>query len=211
MTKMTNIYIASRLLSKLACFIALSRVNCSTDSASDLAGKQFNDVCLLMHMEDLQSHQLLTTFSHAPFVPSHPLHQSPNLRQSSSPETSLTYSESEDDTEMRDSNFYGLPDISFVSETPQALTSATIPPISSNRASGVSGLTPLEMPDGSIRMTTNWLPVDPEGGFIIAGLGGEVATYRELPDQVHIFDTMLLPRMKDAFLSMEFTVPALGG
>ncbi|GES58757.1 hypothetical protein ATEIFO6365_0004090800 [Aspergillus terreus] len=30
-----------------------------------------------------------------------------------------------------------------------------------------SGLTPLEMPDGSTRFTSNWLPVDPEGGFTI--------------------------------------------
>ncbi|PWY87539.1 hypothetical protein BO70DRAFT_287762 [Aspergillus heteromorphus CBS 117.55] len=30
-----------------------------------------------------------------------------------------------------------------------------------------NGLTPLEMPDGSTRFTTNWLPVDPEGGFTI--------------------------------------------
>ncbi|KAJ5171196.1 uncharacterized protein N7500_003979, partial [Penicillium coprophilum] len=28
-------------------------------------------------------------------------------------------------------------------------------------------LTPLEMPDGSTRMTSNWLPVDPEAGFAI--------------------------------------------
>ncbi|KAE8356678.1 hypothetical protein BDV28DRAFT_145003 [Aspergillus coremiiformis] len=28
-------------------------------------------------------------------------------------------------------------------------------------------LTPLEMPDGSTRLTSNWLPVDPEGGFTI--------------------------------------------
>ncbi|KAB8072691.1 hypothetical protein BDV29DRAFT_176853, partial [Aspergillus leporis] len=27
--------------------------------------------------------------------------------------------------------------------------------------------TPLEMPDGSTRFTSNWLPVDPEGGFTI--------------------------------------------
>ncbi|KAB8233416.1 uncharacterized protein BDW43DRAFT_87021 [Aspergillus alliaceus] len=31
-------------------------------------------------------------------------------------------------------------------------------------------LTPLEMPDGSTRFTSNWLPVDPEGGFTI-GMG----------------------------------------
>ena len=28
--------------------------------------------------------------------------------------------------------------------------------------------TPLEMPDGSTRLTSNWLPVDPEAGFTIA-------------------------------------------
>ncbi|KAL4802828.1 hypothetical protein BDV18DRAFT_61628 [Aspergillus unguis] len=28
-------------------------------------------------------------------------------------------------------------------------------------------LTPLEMPDGTTRLTANWLPVDPEGGFTI--------------------------------------------
>lgn len=27
--------------------------------------------------------------------------------------------------------------------------------------------TPLEMPDGSTRLTSNWLPVDPEAGFTI--------------------------------------------
>lgn len=30
-----------------------------------------------------------------------------------------------------------------------------------------TGLTPLEMPDGSTRFTANWLPVDPQGGFTI--------------------------------------------
>ncbi|KAL2868788.1 uncharacterized protein BJX67DRAFT_379735 [Aspergillus lucknowensis] len=30
-----------------------------------------------------------------------------------------------------------------------------------------TGLTPLEMPDGSTRLTANWLPVDPQGGLTI--------------------------------------------
>ncbi|KAF7597394.1 hypothetical protein BBP40_006337 [Aspergillus hancockii] len=36
--------------------------------------------------------------------------------------------------------------------------------------------TPLEMPDGSTRFTSNWLPVDPEGGFTI-GMPSDYADY----------------------------------
>lgn len=42
-------------------------------------------------------------------------------------------------------------------------------------------LTPLEMPDGSTRMTSNWLPVDPTAGFTIGSHGHRSACDAEFP------------------------------
>lgn len=113
---------------------------------------------------------------------------------------------------MRDFNCYALPETPFSLEHPQTLTSVTVPQkdalISSNRTSEVGDLTPLEMPDGTTRMTANWLPVDPEGGFIVTEPKGELAA--ELPGGGNIFDTMLIPHVKNVFFSVESTVPALG-
>ncbi|KAJ5372973.1 hypothetical protein N7517_004979 [Penicillium concentricum] len=43
-------------------------------------------------------------------------------------------------------------------------------------------LTPLEMPDGSTRMTSNWLPVDPDAGFAIgsAMMNEDVAAFQDV-------------------------------
>lgn len=44
-------------------------------------------------------------------------------------------------------------------------------------------LTPLEMPDGSTRMTSNWLPVDPEAGFAIGSsmmMNEDVAAFQDM-------------------------------
>lgn len=89
---------------------------------------------------------------------------------------------------MRDFDFYGLPDIPSVPEQLQTLNGATM----SSKESGVDDLTPLEMPDGSTRMTANWLPVDPDGGFMVAEPKGEYAAYEALSRDDHIFDMMLL-------------------
>ncbi|KAI3059593.1 hypothetical protein CBS147353_10531 [Aspergillus niger] len=87
--------------------------------------------------------------------------------------------------------FYGLPDVGFPDavslhhalddELVQPPFGDPLPMISNAEASSKSlskeisftmdleenGLTPLEMPDGSTRFTTNWPPLDPEGGFTI--------------------------------------------
>lgn len=42
-------------------------------------------------------------------------------------------------------------------------------------ASEDDSLTPLEMPDGSLRMSSNWMPVDTSAGFII---GSRSSTHR---------------------------------
>ncbi|KAJ5502590.1 hypothetical protein N7463_005464 [Penicillium fimorum] len=44
-------------------------------------------------------------------------------------------------------------------------------------------LTPLEMPDGSTRMTSNWLPVDPDAGFAIGSamtMNEDVAAFQDV-------------------------------
>ncbi|KAJ5229209.1 hypothetical protein N7489_009917 [Penicillium chrysogenum] len=44
-------------------------------------------------------------------------------------------------------------------------------------------LTPLEMPDGSTRMTSNWLPVDPDAGFAIGSatmVDEDVAAFQDM-------------------------------
>ncbi|OQD83812.1 hypothetical protein PENANT_c015G04410 [Penicillium antarcticum] len=42
---------------------------------------------------------------------------------------------------------------------------------STHRMDEEEALTPLEMPDGSTRFTSNWLPVDPDAGFTIGSPG----------------------------------------
>ncbi|PYH96437.1 hypothetical protein BO71DRAFT_176245 [Aspergillus ellipticus CBS 707.79] len=66
-----------------------------------------------------------------------------------------------------------------------------------------SGLTPLEMPDGSTRFTTNWLPVDPEGGFTIRAPQPPRVRHHDAPN--HAFcsdpaDAYHFPH--DAFISL---------
>lgn len=60
-------------------------------------------------------------------------------------------------------------------------------------------LTPLEMPDGSLRMSSNWLPVDTTAGFTI----GSHATPAGLESQrhMHVKD---LDDIRDAFISADF-------
>ncbi|PWY87075.1 hypothetical protein BO94DRAFT_66640 [Aspergillus sclerotioniger CBS 115572] len=113
----------------------------------------------------------------------------------SSPTSYQSYSGSEGDWDREYNHgepvqFYGLPEIGFSEAVPlhHALDEAMVQPpfgdplptpnpgprrksqtmeISLSMDSNESGLTPLEMPDGSTRFTANWLPVDPEGGFTI--------------------------------------------
>ncbi|KAL5359244.1 hypothetical protein BJX96DRAFT_148049 [Aspergillus floccosus] len=64
------------------------------------------------------------------------------------------------------SSVYRLPDP--VASTSAAFYPAPFYPQQQAYATAENnGLTPLEMPDGSTRFTSNWLPVDPEGGFTI--------------------------------------------
>jgi hypothetical protein len=49
--------------------------------------------------------------------------------------------------------------------------------------------TPLEMPDGSTRLTSNWLPVDPDAGFTVGS--------PTIPDEVQFED------LKHAFFHSE--------
>ncbi|EAW08555.1 uncharacterized protein ACLA_032910 [Aspergillus clavatus NRRL 1] len=99
-----------------------------------------------------------------------PHYQSPIL-DCSSPGT--TPSHSEDDWDREIHHFYGLPETppfarseyqSGFPHKPARVHSETPPP---RNWDAEEELTPLEMPDGSIRFTANWLPVDPQGGFTI--------------------------------------------
>lgn len=130
----------------------------------------------------------------------HPLNRSPSLDYCSSPETSDTYNESEDGSQEENLNFYGLPGI----YSPQTASQVTTkkPPTTED-----DDLTPLEMPDGSTRLTANWLPVDPEGGFTIAEPGMQTAG---IQDDGNMFDMDIIPHAKDAFFSVEPTMSTFG-
>ncbi|KAJ5754103.1 uncharacterized protein N7511_008256 [Penicillium nucicola] len=70
---------------------------------------------------------------------------------------------------------------------------------STHRMDEEDALTPLEMPDGSTRFTSNWLPVDPDAGFTIGSPG--------LPghgDEMHFRD------MQNAFFSSKPATSAWG-
>ncbi|KAJ6101545.1 hypothetical protein N7499_001175 [Penicillium canescens] len=71
---------------------------------------------------------------------------------------------------------------------------------STHRVDEEEALTPLEMPDGSTRFTSNWLPVDPDAGFTI-GLSGVPG----FGDEMHFGD------MKDAFFASDPAVASAWG
>ena len=53
--------------------------------------------------------------------------------------------------------------------------------LSPNKTQEDDWFTPLEMPDGSTRMTSNWLPVDSTAGFTIGSHGHHSACDAEFP------------------------------
>ncbi|KAI9931412.1 hypothetical protein ASPWEDRAFT_169743 [Aspergillus wentii DTO 134E9] len=122
-------------------------------------------------------------FPQTPFTPNFP----PLLDPCSSPATSQSNNGSEDDQdlEIANFNFYSLPD-GFPRSTPRQ-------PLASDNTEDC--LTPLEMPDGTTRLTSNWLPVDPEGGFTIGG------PYDDNP-----LDMDPLAYGKNAFISADISV-----
>ncbi|RMJ28615.1 hypothetical protein PHISP_00472 [Aspergillus sp. HF37] len=191
----------------------------------DLEEANFNAMCLPAPEGDLRStHQpeieralymndpanpapsLDGTFSHAPFMSYQLLNRSPSLAYCSSPETNNAY-ETEGDAESASFNFYGLPDMPSTPAPPNGAVTQPKQRASAahNWAPEEGDLTPLEMPDGSTRLTANWLPVDPEGGFVIAEPGVESAANGEMSDG---FDTEMLSHAKDAFISVESTMSA---
>lgn len=58
-------------------------------------------------------------------------------------------------------------------------------------------LTPLEMPDGSLRMSSNWLPVDTTAGFII---GSHIDPDKDASNQHMEMES--LDGIRDAFISI---------
>lgn len=108
------------------------------------------------------------------FLPNLLLPQPPVLDHCSSPETSFN-SDSGDELDLQPFPFYLAPD-PFQSNGIQSfhgLTDSLEPPAWNTAQQkpnpNTHGLTPLEMPDGTTRLTANWLPVDPEGGCTIGG------------------------------------------
>ncbi|KAF9884977.1 hypothetical protein FE257_000887 [Aspergillus nanangensis] len=82
--------------------------------------------------------------------------------------------------------FYTLPDATFIQQQQQQ---------QKHKQPEEEGLlTPLEMPDGSTRFTSNWLPVDPQGGFTIG------------PEAPFSCDLEYPTYSQDAFISIDQTV-----
>ena len=152
--------------------------------------------------------------SQASFVSNLPPNLSPDLSHCSSPSTSHT-NESEDDPECGNFHLYSLPDGFPLADSPQPNTY----PLERRKQKGLAGgtcvfeddcLTPLEMPDGSTRLTSNWLPVDPEGGFTIADTRTPSVTHDGPPGGGDIFDVEPLQYGEDAFFSVDSSLSALG-
>lgn len=189
---------------------ANSNAMCLPAPEGDLRSTQQPEIERALYMNDPvnPAASLDGAFSHAPFMSSQLLNRSPSLAYCSSPDTNHAYNETEGDAESASFNFYGLPDMPTTPAPPNE--AATQPKhrasTAHNRAPEDDDLTPLEMPDGSTRLTANWLPVDPEGGFIIAEPGVESAANGEMSDD---FDTELQYHAKDAFISVESTMSAL--
>ncbi|RJE23023.1 hypothetical protein PHISCL_04628 [Aspergillus sclerotialis] len=149
--------------------------------------------------------------SHASLISNLPPNFSPDLGNCSSPSTNHT-NESDDDTEFGNFHFYSLPDGLPLAGNPKSNNCPLEHReqesfVSGKRASEDDCLTPLEMPDGSMRLTSNWLPVDPKGGFTIAGIGIPSAVYDGPPGDGSIFDMEPPQYGENAFFSVDSTLP----
>ncbi|OGE47981.1 hypothetical protein PENARI_c034G06029 [Penicillium arizonense] len=68
---------------------------------------------------------------------------------------------------------------------------------STHRVDEEEALTPLEMPDGSTRFTSNWLPVDPDAGFTIGSAGipgfGDEMHFGDMTNAFFVSNTAVAP------------------
>lgn len=150
-----------------------------------------------------------TNSSQLSSMPSLALNYPPTLDNSSSPSISHT-SGSDDDPGNGSSHFYNLPGSLLLVTHQKDRSSAGGPgqsfPSVGKYMSKEDCLTPLEMPDGSIRLTANWLPVDPEGGFTIADPG----MADEVPSSGAIFDVGPPHYGEDVFFNADSALSTLG-
>lgn len=128
---------------------------------------------LCMNTPTNDSSSPATSLSQLSFTSNLPLNYPPMLDNSSSPSISRSSENDDDDPRNGTIRFYNPPD-SYPLVAHQQNRFSTEDPdqsfysIDGYMPSKADCLTPLEMPDGSTRLTANWLPVDPEGGFTIA-------------------------------------------
>lgn len=153
--------------------------------------------------------------SQAPFMPSVHSNYPPSLGHCSSPpETSYGYNEDEDGSEDAGSFCYRPLDFppAPTPSLPLHLTNQWLgASIIDKQTPEADGLTPLEMPDGSMRLTANWLPVDPEGGFTISDDGPRTSSYGRMLSDTNTAGAELLPQAGGAFFTMDSDLPAFGG
>lgn len=145
--------------------------------------------------------------SQASFISNLPPNFSPDLGNCSSPSTNHT-NESDDGTEPGNFHFYSLPGGLPLAGNPYPNNYPLDHREQESLASGKrvpedECLTPLEMPDGSTRLTSNWLPVDPEGGFTIADIGISSVAHDKPPGDGSIFDMEAPQYGEDAFFSVD--------
>jgi hypothetical protein len=95
-----------------------------------------------------------------------PFPGSPTSDTRSSPEPSHT-STSAWEGEVEDAHYTHLDFVPSLDTRLQSPVQIASPNGNSALAEVEDYFTPLEMPDGSSRLTSNWLPVDPEAGFTI--------------------------------------------
>lgn len=130
----------------------------------------------------------------------------PSLDCSSSPaESSYGYNEDEDGPDGAESFYYRPLALEFPSTPAPSLPLHLTDPwgqrasTTDKQTAQVNTLSPLEMPDGSMRLTANWLPVDPAGGFTISGSGQRGSAHGRMLSDGNIVDTGMLPYAQGCF------------